>query len=221
MENPEFAIDEQELSAARRVFEEHGAKAFETYIASKTEEWKKIPLNIGIVGSAGNGKSSYINAIRGIDGDHPLAAKVGVVETTIEKKPYKHPENHNLVFWDLPGVGTPNFPKHDYLDKIAYKTFDFFLLFTSTRFGENDIWLAREINKVNRKFFFVRSKVDAEIANDKRAHPRTHDRDALLRVMRDDIRKNLGELYTQENVFLIDSYEINHYVRTPPGQANR
>ena len=33
------------------------------------------------------------------------AAKTGVVQTTFEPAVYLHPENKQIKFWDLPGIG--------------------------------------------------------------------------------------------------------------------
>mmetsp|Transcript_118302 Transcript_118302/g.346569 ORF Transcript_118302/g.346569 Transcript_118302/m.346569 type:complete len:356 (+) Transcript_118302:132-1199(+) len=45
-------------------------------------------LNLGVVGVAGSGKSSLINALRGMQPDDPDAAPVGVEVTTVEPKSY-------------------------------------------------------------------------------------------------------------------------------------
>ena len=47
------------------------------------------------------------------------AAKVGVVETTAEAMKFKHPGNENIVFVDLPGMGTKNFLKKLTAKKLA------------------------------------------------------------------------------------------------------
>ncbi|CAF4755681.1 unnamed protein product, partial [Rotaria magnacalcarata] len=45
------------------------------------------------------------------------AAKVGVVETTRIILSYSHPSYPNLVFYDLPGVGTLEFKQSTYLSQ--------------------------------------------------------------------------------------------------------
>ena len=62
------------------------------------------------------------------------AAGVGVVETTNEPTPYEHPDFPHLKIWDLPGVGTPNYPRSCYLEKIQFARYDFFLILSRTRF---------------------------------------------------------------------------------------
>jgi predicted GTPase len=47
------------------------------------------------MGLSGTGKSSLINAFRGISNKHPDAAKTGIVETTTDVVGYS---DHNLLF---------------------------------------------------------------------------------------------------------------------------
>ena len=79
---------------------------------------------------------------------------------------YSHPNNPLMKFWDLPGVGTNEFPKNTYLSKIHIDGYDVFLLITATRFTENDTWLANEFRERNKKYFFVRTKMGIDVSND-------------------------------------------------------
>ena len=204
--------EEEEVKEYARLYEEGGLQAPNAYLEEKSDQWKEIPLNIGIIGNSGSGKSSFINAIRGLTGDDEGAAAVGVTETTAEPTPYAHPNNQQLKFWDLPGVGTPNFPREVYLEKIYFEKFDFFLIISSIRFAENDGWLAEEIDQKKKRFFFVRTKIDSDIQNDKKAHPRTHKKEGVLTKIQDDIKQNLGrKLYDDKKVFLIDNYKRQMY----------
>ena len=67
-----------------------------------------------------------------------MAAKVGVGETTIGIEPswYAHPTNPKIKFLDLPGVGTPNYPKDTYWKKVGMERYDTFLIFSHCRFTE-------------------------------------------------------------------------------------
>ena len=88
------------------------------------------------------------------------AAAVGAVETTMEPEPYSHPQNSNIVLWDLPGVGTPKFPKEKYLEKVGVDKYDCFIMLTAERFTENDEFLAKEFLKKDKRFYFARNKVN-------------------------------------------------------------
>jgi len=178
----------------------------------KRDEWKVVPLNVAVIGNSGVGKSSFINAIRRLDADDEGAAPVGVTETTMEPRGFEHPDNPMLKFWDLPGVGTDRFPRQTYLSDIDVDRYDFFLLITADRFTENDTWLGNEFRKRNKKYFFVRTKIEDEISNDKKAHPKTHNEEAVMKRIRESTEKHLRENGCEDvAVFLIDNYELQKF----------
>ncbi|XP_053384610.1 interferon-inducible GTPase 5-like [Mercenaria mercenaria] len=184
-----------------------GIAKLKDFIKNKNSEWKKIPLNIGITGQAGVGKSSFINTIRGITAEDEGGAHVDVVEATIEIKPYKHPINENMIFWDLPGVGSPKFPRDKYLDLVNFERFDFFIIMSASRFRDDDLWLAVEIRKLNKNFHFIRTQIGLEIEKDKQSHPKTHEKSKVIEKIRRDCLENLAKVKLKEaSVFLIDNY---------------
>lgn len=202
-------IDEQAIDEMKATYKNSGPSGLLSSLKYKLNLWKTNPLHIAIIGNSGAGKSSYINAIRGLSADDKGAAAVGETETTLgDPISYKDPRNDNLLYWDLPGAGTPTYPKDTYLHKIGFETFDFYMLISSSRFTENDLWLAKAIKSAGKQFFFLRSKIDDSLANEKRAHRRTYDREATLAKIRKNCKTELekGGL-TNVDVFLISSYE--------------
>jgi len=169
-----------ELEEVKKAFQSGGVEACRNLLERKRDEWKYIPLNVAVIGNSGVGKSSFINAIRRLTADDEGAAEVGVTQTTVDIRSYSHPSNPLLKFWDLPGVGTDRFPKETYLTDIGVDRFDFFLLITSARFMENDTWLGKEFRKRNKKYFFVRTKIEVDISGNKKAHPKTHSEEAVV-----------------------------------------
>ena len=88
---------------------------------------KKVLIRVAVIGNSGSGKSSFINAMRGItDPDQKGYASVGDVEETMVVTEYPHPAHKNLVLCDLPGVGTTKFPKETYFQEVKVDTYDFF-----------------------------------------------------------------------------------------------
>lgn len=77
-------------------------------------------INIGVTGQSHRGKSSFINAVRGVKLGDPGAAAVKNRECTMELTPYEFVHNANIILWDLPGVGTNTFPKETYLEEIQF-----------------------------------------------------------------------------------------------------
>jgi len=206
----DFLPDAEELKEA---FKSGGVEAGRAWLKRKLDEWKQIPLNVAVIGRSGVGKSSFINAIRRVDAGDKGSAKVGVNETTVDvDRSYPYPSNPLLMFWDLPGVGTDHFPRQTYLSDIQVERFDFFLLITADRFTEDDTWLGREFDKLNKKYFFVRTKVGADISNNKKAHPKTHKEDDVVRVIRESTHEHLKQIGCENvPVFLIDSYKLKKF----------
>uniref|UniRef100_A0A3Q4GKX2 IRG-type G domain-containing protein n=1 Tax=Neolamprologus brichardi TaxID=32507 RepID=A0A3Q4GKX2_NEOBR len=133
------------------------------------ERENNVPLNIAITGETGSGKSTFVNAFRGLcDDDEEGAAPTGVTETTMEVTAYPHPNYPNVTLWDLPGIGTAKFPAKKYLKLVGFEKFDFFIIISDTRFRENDVKLAQEIQKMKKKFYFVRSKIDENLHAERR-----------------------------------------------------
>ncbi|KAL8219535.1 UNVERIFIED_CONTAM: hypothetical protein K2H54_026579 [Gekko kuhli] len=86
--------------------------------------------------------------------DEEGSAEVGYTETTTEQKRYPHPAFPRVTVWDLPGIGTPRFNAKQYLEKVHFKQYDFFIIVASNRFTENDRKLANEIREMKRKFYY-------------------------------------------------------------------
>ncbi|XP_045167764.2 interferon-inducible GTPase 1-like [Mercenaria mercenaria] len=193
------------------VYKEEGATGLLTRVRENLNEWRNIPLNIAVTGDSGAGKSSYINALLGINLKGTGAAKVDVVETTKDNTPYQHPEHPNLILWDLPGIGTANFPQKTYVEKVNFKKFDFFLILSSDRFTENDMWLAEQVKLLDKSFYFIRTKIDADIRNDKRAHPRTHSADKVVAKIRQHTLQQLRHIFHNPLVFLINNFKKDEF----------
>lgn len=159
------------------------------------EKAANTPLNIGITGESGSGKSSFVNAFRGVDHRDGKAAPTGVVETTTEVKAYPHPAYPKVTLWDLPGIGTTKFPADQYLKHVGFEKFDFFIIISDTRFRENDVKLAKEIQKMGKKFYFVRSKVDNDLQNAQRSQ-RSFDAEQTLSLIRENCKEGRTTLNT-------------------------
>ncbi|XP_052050330.1 T-cell-specific guanine nucleotide triphosphate-binding protein 2-like isoform X19 [Apodemus sylvaticus] len=172
----------------------------------------KAPLNIAVTGETGTGKSSFINALRGVRDEEEGAAPTGVVETTMKRTPYPHAKLPNVTIWDLPGIGTTNFPPQNYLMEMKFDEYDFFIIISATRFKEIEIHLAKAIEKMNTKFYFVRTKIDQDVSNEQRSKPRTFNRDSVLKKIREDCSGHLQKaLSSQPPVFLVSNLDVSDF----------
>uniref|UniRef100_A0A3B4ZJK0 Interferon-inducible GTPase 5-like n=1 Tax=Stegastes partitus TaxID=144197 RepID=A0A3B4ZJK0_9TELE len=183
------------------------AAKFQEYL----EKQDNIPLNIAITGESGSGKSTFVNAFRGIDHDDEKAAPTGCVETTMEVTAYPHPNYPNVTFWDLPGIGTTRFPADQYLKHVEFEKFDFFIIISADRFRENDVKLAQEIHKMKKKFYFVRSKIDHNIQDEKRSKKNFNAETTLTRIRDDCIQGLQQQGIEAPQVFLVSSFDLHLY----------
>ncbi len=167
-----------------------------------------VTLNIAVTGETGAGKSAFINAFRGLNDDDDNSAPTGITETTLEATMYTHPTKSNVRLWDLPGTGMPNFKANKFLKEVIFETYDLFIIISSVRFKENDVFLAKEIKKKQKRFYFVRTKIDNDIRSV--AKTRKFDEQQVLCTIREDCHRNVKELGNPK-VFLISSYDLGKY----------
>lgn len=205
------SINPDEFIEYKLAFENGGMSKLKKMVVEDLDRWRKIVVNIAVIGNSGVGKSSFINSFRGIRANCDGAAAVGVNETTEVPTKYVHPDNRNIALWDLPGVGTLKFPKSTYLQDVGFDKYDYFLIMSSTRFTENDLWLAKEVHMLGKCFFFVRTKMNVDVENDKYDNPESC-KDVTVRNVRNAIEtyfENGG--LTNIQVFLIDNHFPLHY----------
>ncbi|XP_063077062.1 interferon-inducible GTPase 5-like [Engraulis encrasicolus] len=194
------------------LLEDSGEQTMEQAMAKAEEivnELDNVTLNIAVTGETGAGKSLFVNAIRGVKIGDEGYAKTGVRETTMEPTEYPHPTMPNVKIFDLPGIGSTNFKANAYMKKVAFKNYDFFIIVSASRFKENDVLLAKNIKKQKKSFYFVRSKVDMDVANQIASGEGTEEE--TLRCIRDDCLANLKSLETNSPVFLITSHDLSKY----------
>lgn len=170
-------------------------------------------LDIAVTGESGSGKSSFINAFRGIAEDDPGAARTGVTETTQEIIPYAHPFVPTVRLWDLPGIGTPTFQPEQYLQDVGLAKYDFFIIVASERFRECHVTLASCVAQAGKRFYFVRNKVDNDLEASARRRGRLgFSEEAILREMRANCEAGLRRIGEgQPRVFLLSSFQPQRF----------
>ncbi|XP_036429369.1 interferon-inducible GTPase 5-like [Colossoma macropomum] len=176
------------------------------------EQQDRVELNIAVTGESGSGKSTFINAFRGMGDEEEGSAETDVVETTTFPTSYPHPKYPNVKIWDLPGIGTPNFKADQYLKQVEFECYDFFIIIASDRFRECHANLAAEIVKMNKKFYFIRSKIDSNISAEKRKKKKIFNEQKTLDRIRKDCIEGLEKIGVDSPVvFLISCFDLALY----------
>ncbi|XP_039368350.1 interferon-inducible GTPase 5-like [Mauremys reevesii] len=168
--------------------------------------------SVALLGKTGAGKSSFVNAIRGLGDEEEGAAKTGVVETTMVPTSYQLPNQPNVTIWDLPGFGSKTRQSDMDLDFFNLSQYDAFLIFSSHHFTATHAGLARKIQRAGKKVYFVRSKVDRELLAARRNRPSTYNEKRILQQIKDSCMKRLqGEGVTSPQVFLLSNFEYGRH----------
>ncbi|XP_006032814.1 interferon-inducible GTPase 5-like [Alligator sinensis] len=205
-------LSAEEVEALKVAFEQGSLPA----TASKLQEMlvflESVRLDVGITGEAGSGKSSFVNALRGLGDEDAGAARTGVVETTREPTPYQHPRYPGVTIWDLPGIGTPGTPPDTYLEQVGFSRYDFFIIIASQRFTAHHAALARHIQGTGKSFYFVRSKVDMDLTSSLQRRPASYSKAGVLQTIRKDCEEGLrAQGIESPRVFLLSAFKLGKY----------
>lgn len=173
--------------------------------ALKQIEYDPKKLHFAICGVSGSGKSSFVNALRGIAKSDPSAAAVGVTETTSTIGRYPDQRRglpySRFVWYDIPGAGTLKVRDRQYFNQQGLFVFDFIVVVYDARFTTTDVGLIENCNRFRIPVFIVRSKADQHIANmvaaEEDCEPRAPEYEEIYREKRDkfilETRSNFSE----------------------------
>ncbi|KAG6334780.1 hypothetical protein ID866_4313 [Astraeus odoratus] len=160
---------------ARKVAEECLSKGIQPVILPTAEEvaaakqrvqYQDGLFHFAVAGIAGSGKSSLINAFRGLHNSHQAAAGVGVVETTSAIGRYPDPSSESpFVWYDIPGAGTLSQPDWQYFNNQGLFVFDCVIVLFDNRFTQTDAAILANCRRFQIPTYIVRSKADTHIDN--------------------------------------------------------
>jgi len=137
--------------------------------AMKRIQYNAEKMHFAVCGTSGSGKSSLINAFRGVANRNKNAAAVGVTETTSEITRYPDTRNElpysRFVWYDIPGAGTTAVSDWQYFNDQGLFAFDFIVMVYDVRFTKIDVSIIENCYRFNIPVFIVRSKADQHIDN--------------------------------------------------------
>lgn len=85
---------------------------------------------------------------------------------------------------------------------VEFHEYDFFMIVSAGRFNENDLWLAEQIKRKNRMFYFIRTKIDIDLMNAKDDDPGNFNESETLEKIRENTRDELRKLQSKSNLDL-------------------
>lgn len=134
--------------------------------AKRRIQYREDYFHFAVAGISGSGKSSLVNAFRGLRVDEAGAAAVGVTETTLQTTRYQdqNPENR-LVWYDVPGAGTLKCRDWQYFNDQGLYVFDCIVVLFDNRFTMTDIAILTNAKRFKIPTYIVRSKADQHIRN--------------------------------------------------------
>ncbi len=138
----------------------------EQYDMVKRRLYKDGKFHLAIAGKSGTGKSSLINAFRGMWDDGEGSADTDIIESTTTVTPYPDPNPTNPFIWfDIPGSGTVNCPDWSYFNDQGLFIFDAIIVLLGDRFTDGDLAILKNCKRYCIPTYIVRSKSDIHIAN--------------------------------------------------------
>ncbi|KAG1901078.1 interferon-inducible GTPase-domain-containing protein [Suillus fuscotomentosus] len=129
-------------------------------------QYQENLFHFAVAGRAGGGKSSLVNAFRGMSNRAVGSARTGVIETTLTMGRYSDPDERcQHVWYDLPGAGTIRIPDWQYFNAQGLYVFDCIVVLFDNRFTQTDIAILRNCRRFKIPTYIVRSKADQHISN--------------------------------------------------------
>ncbi|KAI1453446.1 interferon-inducible GTPase-domain-containing protein [Annulohypoxylon moriforme] len=128
------------------------------------EGFEESSSHVAICGPAGSGKTSLVNALRGLYNKDPGAGKVGTFEMTEKRTKYRcHRDFNSLFLHDCPGAGTLRVSASNYYHAQKLHLFDMVLIVHGERFGEIEVNIVKSCILHHQRFVIIRSKSDESI----------------------------------------------------------
>ena len=164
-----------------------------------------VKVDIAVVGNAGCGRSSFVNAILGFEENDKNAA---TTPSGKEISSYCHPTSPNIIFSILPSIHKKTFPIfNDFLQCGYIEKFDAFLILTNDMFDKRHFAFAKTVGKSsNKPVFFVRTKFDNNNSS-QGVEEESKEESALLKL-RKSFAKKLKEFELNEReIYFISNYQ--------------
>ncbi|KAJ7606747.1 interferon-inducible GTPase-domain-containing protein [Mycena polygramma] len=192
--------------------------------AKRRIQYRDGLYHFAVAGVAGSGKSSLINALRGLRNRDAGAAATGITETTLRvtRFPDSDPKNP-FVWYDIPGAGTLQVRDWQYFNDQGLYVFDALVVVVDNRFTMTDVAILHNARLFGIPCYIVRSKADSHVRNlmrempgydsddeeqdvESRAQLESGAREHFVRETRKNVRENLRHAdLPEQRVYLVSN----------------
>nr|XP_006641695.2 PREDICTED: interferon-inducible GTPase 5-like [Lepisosteus oculatus] len=207
-------MSSEDLETIRAVFQSDDLTDEASKLHAILSALDHFQLDIGVVGEAGCGASTFVNALRGLkDGDEG-AAPTGVTDTTTEPAAYPLPTHPDVRLWDLPGMGRltdTDPPPADGAPQIGPPPCDFYIILSSERLRLSPVLLARKLAGSRKGFCFVLSRVDLAREPQRAGEPGEGEDAALLAVRQTCAEGLQRAKLSGSSVFLVSGLQAEKF----------
>ncbi|CCM05139.1 uncharacterized protein FIBRA_07347 [Fibroporia radiculosa] len=214
---------QQAEKALNKVYTPIVVPSRDIFIATKKRlEYHEGMFHFAIAGTSGSGKSSLINAVRGLKNSSKSLEKapVGVIETTKEIRRYVDPDStYPFAWYDIPGAGTLDVPDWTYFNDHGLYVFDCIIVLFDNRFLATDVAILRNCARFQIPTYIVRTKSKQHITNltrdlvredgEDEARLRARARTEYINKTKENVAENLESVnLPQQRVYMIDKDNI-------------
>ncbi|XP_069759185.1 interferon-gamma-inducible GTPase 10-like [Narcine bancroftii] len=202
-------FSEAEVGSLQSMYSSGEVESTILQVKEKAKYLPSVPIHIALLGDAGSGKSTFINAMRGLHSDDPRAAPTGNDEASMVPTRYSYQSLPNVLLWDLPGANLAGFEMNLYLKEVRFERYDFYIIVSQSRFRECDGVFSKKIQEQEKGFYYIRSKIDNDAFSMQMQGIEFSEGE---RQIRKDILNNFQSVgVVPSAIFLISSLEVNKY----------
>ncbi|XP_015680316.1 interferon-inducible GTPase 5-like [Protobothrops mucrosquamatus] len=207
-----IALTEKQIEDLKAAFKTGSFDQLTKRLQDAFSSLEDINLNVAVVGESGEDRAAFINTFRDLCAEDEGAASPGMMEANKTPVAYPHPKYPKVILWDLPDIGNPGFSARRYVEKMELASYDFFLIIASQHFRSFHAKLAYYVKKAGKGYYFVRSKVEADLESIRQSNPSSFNELITLQKIREDCLQDLqAEKVRSPKIFLISSLLLSKY----------